>query len=165
MIEIKINAADIAKAIEQLTSAGANTAPLMHELAGIMHNAVEENFEQGGRPKWPKWTNATEEKRAGGKMLQDTGRLAASITPYADANSAMVGTNVIYASIHNFGGQTKAHKIVAKNGKHLKFGGTYRKSVNHPGSKIPQREFLRLEISDEEDLLDAVGDDLRKALS
>jgi phage gpG-like protein len=46
-----------------------------------------------------------DKKRAGGQILQDTGRLANSITPSSDADSATIGTNVIYAAIHQMGGK------------------------------------------------------------
>ena len=39
-----------------------------------------------------------------GRILQRRGELAASITSKYDENSAVVGTNKIYAAIHQFGG-------------------------------------------------------------
>jgi len=56
--------------------------------------------------------------------------------------------SVAYAAIHEFGGQTRPHKIVAKNGKALSFGGIFRHSVNHPGSKIPARSYIGSTIAD-----------------
>lgn len=38
------------------------------------------------------------------KILQDTGRLRASISYRASATEVQVGTNVVYAAIHQFGG-------------------------------------------------------------
>jgi phage gpG-like protein len=57
-----------------------------------------------------------------------------------------------YAAIHQFGGTTSAHTIMAKNRKALQFnvGGAtiYRKKVNHPGSKIPARPYMLLQDED-----------------
>lgn len=74
----------------------------------------------------------------------------------ADAFSvvASVGTNIRYAAIHEFGGQTKPHLIQAKNAAKLKFmgggGWVFRKEVNHPGSRMPERSFLRSALKDME---------------
>lgn len=82
--------------------------------------------------------------------LVDTGRLRASINGQVRGNAAYVGTNVEYARIHELGGRTKPHKIQAKKAKALRYtvsGQTYfRKSVNHPGSNIKEKAFLRTPI-------------------
>jgi phage gpG-like protein len=61
--------------------------------------------------------------------------------------TAIVGTNVEYAHIHEYGGQTRAHVIEARNAKCLHFfmdgKEMFLRRVNHPGSKMPERSFLR----------------------
>ena len=58
-----------------------------------------------------------------------------------------VGLSLIYAAIHEYGGVTRAHVIRPRNKKALAFqvGGQslVRKSVQHPGSKMPERSYLR----------------------
>jgi phage gpG-like protein len=80
----------------------------------------------------------------------------------AGGTFAVVGTNVVYARIHELGGQTSPHEIVAKNAKALAFvlgvsqaaGGVgpgqlvFRRRVHHPGSKMPERSFLRSALGD-----------------
>ncbi len=91
------------------------------------------------------------EKLSGQVLNVRTGRLRRSITSKITEGESgaigTVGTNVSYARIHEFGGTTRAHVIRARNAKSLKFskGGldVFRTSVNHPGSKIPERSFLR----------------------
>lgn len=82
--------------------------------------------------------------------LVDTGRLRSSINSYVQGNQAYVRTNVKYAKIHEFGGKTKPHKIKARRKKALRFtmnGQVYiRKSVNHPGSQIKEKAFMRTPI-------------------
>ncbi|MGA7887723.1 MAG: hypothetical protein WCA44_18460, partial [Acidobacteriaceae bacterium] len=60
-----------------------------------------------------------------------------------------------YAAIHEYGGQTRAHVIEAKNAKALAFqvGGQtiIRRRVQHPGSKMPERSFLRSSLRDSRD--------------
>jgi phage gpG-like protein len=95
-----------------------------------------------------------------------TGRLRRSINmrmlQEAGGTFAVVGTNVVYARIHELGGQTSPHEIVAKNAKALAFvlgvsqaaGGVgpgqlvFRRRVHHPGSKMPERSFLRSALGD-----------------
>lgn len=59
---------------------------------------------------------------------------------------------VVYARIHEFGGQTRPHLIVAVHARALHFfiGNQefFRKSVNHPGSKIPERSYLRSALAE-----------------
>ncbi len=58
-----------------------------------------------------------------------------------------VGLALIYGAIHEYGGVTRAHVIRARKAKALAFqmGGQtiIRKSVQHPGSKMPERSYLR----------------------
>lgn len=94
--------------------------------------------------------------RAKAKLNDDvlnvrTGRLIRSVHYVMggseDAPQAAIGTNVEYAGIHEFGGQTKAHVIEALNAKALMFqkdGRTiFATRVDHPGSRMPERSFLR----------------------
>lgn len=148
-IEVNIDDAQVKGVMQRVADAAGNAAPLMVRIAGVMHDAVEENFAQQGRPKWLGLKPGSVKRgRAPARILQDTGRLAASITPFSDSTQALVGTNVVYAAIHQFGGSTKPHVIRPKNKKALAFGGRVVKKVNHPGSKIDPRPFLALTPAD-----------------
>lgn len=104
MIEIKIDDAGIAAAFTRLSALVSDMSPAMCAIAGVLHDRTEQNFadESGPSGKWPA---VKDKKRAGGQILQDTGRLAASITASHDADSAAIGTNVVYAAIHQMGGK------------------------------------------------------------
>lgn len=132
MIEIKIdNLFVVQNQIERLGQGlDDNRYLLMRKLSETMRAAVNTNFRQGGRPKWLglKYRN--------GKPLVDSGRLRDSVVAYSDNDTALVGTNMVYAAIHNFGGMA----------------GRGRKA------KIPQREFLTLTDQDKQDLMDDVQD-------
>ncbi len=61
--------------------------------------------------------------------------------------------DVKYARIHEYGGQTAPHIILPKKASVLAFisgGGkqVFARKVNHPGSKIPERSFLRSSLRD-----------------
>jgi len=111
----------------------ANTKPLMQDIAGVMADAVEENFRKEGRPqKWADLKPATKERRRKknppkwpGKILQDTGNLAASISTRVTSDEATIGTIEKYAATHQFGDESRG---------------------------IPQREFLTLGEDDLEEI-------------
>lgn len=160
MIEARIEYRAVITALRNAAGDMADTRPLMRAVAGIMMRAVEDNFEQEGRPKWKDLASSTKLTRSKegkwpGKILQRSGRLAASIVRSSTSTQAQVGTNVVYAAIHNFGGRTKPHVIRAKNKRALAFGGIVVRQVNHPGSQIPARPFLRLTPRDLADIVDA----------
>lgn len=136
-IQFTIDSKELQNQLDQLAERCTQRQPLMRQIAGVMEAGVQDNFRAGGRPKWSP-------VRRGGLPLTLTGYLAGSISSLSDNDSAVVGTNVVYAGIHNFGGQTKPHVIRPKHKKALKFNGRFAKKVNHPGSKIPKREFLVL---------------------
>lgn len=102
-------------------------------------------------------------KLSGQVLKRKTGNLSRSINykmnTSGDTVSASVGSNAVYAAIHEFGGQTAAHAIHAKAGSVLAFqkGGSqmFAKSVNHPGSKMPQRSFLRSSLADKSESIRA----------
>jgi phage virion morphogenesis protein len=153
MINAKIDYKPVMDALNRAASAMRNTRPLMGAVAGIMAGAVEDNFAQQGRPKWQDLKASTKLSRAKqgtwpGKILQRSGGLAASIQQSFSASQAIVGTNKVYARIQNDGGRTKPHVIRPKYKRALSFGGIVVRSVNHPGSNIPARPFLRLTPGD-----------------
>ncbi|WP_158780715.1 phage virion morphogenesis protein [Pantoea sp. BAV 3049] len=133
---------DLQHWLDELENRVKRREPLMTRIAGIMMDAVDENFVQGGRPAWK------ELKYRDGKPLQLTGRLHNSIQPWSDNDRAVVGTNVVYARIHQMGGQTRPHVIRPRNKKALYFNGRFAGKVNHPGSKIDARPFLSLTDED-----------------
>jgi phage gpG-like protein len=66
-----------------------------------------------------------------------------------------IGTNVEYAAIHEYGGKTKPHVIFPKRAQALHFTmgekDIFAKSVNHPGSTMPVRSFLRTTLNEKKE--------------
>ena len=80
----------------------------------VMYKDVLTHFEREEGPdgKWERWKGGRSTrptKRGGSKMLQDTGRLRLSIQPSHSSESAVVGTNIEYAAIQNYGSSKKDH--------------------------------------------------------
>jgi phage virion morphogenesis protein len=129
MIEVRIdNISEVQNQLKRLEDGVENRSMLMRKLSETMHTAVKLNFRYAGRPKWLGL------KYRAGKPLTDTGRLKDSFSTMYDNDTALVGTNIIYAAIHNFGGQAGRNRKVT----------------------IPQREFLVLTNEDEQSLMDDV---------
>ncbi len=131
-IEIKIDNKELNQVLDKLFEKTSNLRPLMKNIAGIMADAVEENFKQEGQPdKWEELKKVTIKVRTKkgywpGKILQMRGELAASIATEYDESSATIGSNKEYAAIHQFGGQAGKNKKV----------------------KIPARPYLKLREKD-----------------
>ena len=115
-IEIKLDNKEVLTRLQELASRGENLRPLMKNIAGIMSTATEDNFKDEGRPeKWVDLSETTKKQRQKigkypGQILQVSGQLASSVSTAYDDNSAVIGSNLAYAAIHQLGGQTGKNK-------------------------------------------------------
>jgi phage gpG-like protein len=101
------------------------------------------------------------DKLSGGVLNTRTGALresiAASVTADADGVLASVGSegDVKYAAIQEYGGKTSAHEILPAKAKALAFvvdgAQHFARRVEHPGSLIPERSYLRSALEDMKD--------------
>ena len=112
-IVAKINDAQVKALMAKLITNSYRTEPAMRKIEGLMLDSVEQNFESEGRPRgWKPWADATRDARqdrgtASGKILNEHGAsgLNGSINGRHDNTSAIVGSNKVYARIHQKGGQ------------------------------------------------------------
>ena len=138
-IEIKIDNQEVSKRLLELAHKGENLRPLMKNIAGIFAYSTEENFANEGRPdKWLDLSEKTKKqrKKSGqwpGQILQVSGQLASSISTYYDDESAIIGSNLDYATIHQLGGQAGKNKSVS----------------------IPARPYLKLSEADFKEMLES----------
>ena len=141
-IEIKIDNKEVLTRLQELASRGENLRPLMKNIAGIMATATEDNFKDEGRPdKWIDLSETTKKQRQKigkypGQILQVSGQLASSVSTAYDDNSAVIGSNLAYAAIHQLGGQA---------GKNKK-------------TTIPARPYLKLTDNENIEILEAIED-------
>ncbi len=102
-----------------------------------------------------------DDKLSGAVLNTRTGALknsiAASISADADGVVASVGSegDVKYAAIQEYGGKTSAHEILPVKAQALAFvvGGArhFARRVEHPGSLIPERSYLRSSLDEMRD--------------
>ncbi len=138
MFRVAVSTKEIDGLAIRLARRSDDMSEAMTEIAGIMLDAVEENFEQEGRPeKWLELAEVTkddrEEKGFGREhpILQRTGNLAASVQADSSDREAVVSTNLRYAALQHFGGEAGRGKKV----------------------KIPPRPFLVLAPEDEDEIV------------
>lgn len=136
-IEIEFDNKEVHEKLLNLAKRTENLRPLMKNIAGILASSTEDNFREEGRPdKWVDLAESTKKKRAKqrkwpGQILQVEGKLAASVNTQYDDDSAVIGSNLDYARIHQLGG-------AAGKGK----------KVN-----IPARPYLKLTDNDIQEIL------------
>jgi phage virion morphogenesis protein len=139
-VEIKIDNREVEQALLDVAKRCEDMKPLMRNIAGIMADSTEQNFANEGRPdKWQELSEKTIKKRKKtghwpGKILQVEGQLAASISTQYDRESAVIGSNLAYARIHQLGGQAGKNKSV----------------------EIPARPYLNLSESEFEEIIYSV---------
>ena len=91
----------------------------------------------------------------GSGALRDS--IAASVTADSDGVLASVGSeaDVKYAAIQEYGGKTSAHEILPVKDDVLAFvagdGQHFARRIEHPGSVIPERSYLRSSLEDMKD--------------
>ena len=157
-IKMKIDDRQINELLRRLRRKMGDLTPVMEEIGELIVSSVQENFNRGGRysepgswrggnKKWKKLAPSTirERERQGywpGQILVRTGRLKNSIFYEAGKDHVTVGTNVVYAAIHQFGG----------------------KAGRKHAAKIPARPFLVVQDEDLEEIKEIILDYI-KALS
>lgn len=123
-IELNVDDREVSQLFRQIKNRVSDMTPLMNIIGETIRSSVVYNFEVGGRPeKWPESNRAILQD---GQTLVDTGRLRTSINYQAGRDRVEVGTNVVYAAIHQFG-----------------------------QGRIPKREFLLVQNEDLEEIREA----------
>ncbi|MCV4713510.1 phage virion morphogenesis protein, partial [Escherichia coli] len=109
LVSITINDKSLRRSLRALDLAATDLEPAMRRIAGTLLAETQFNFLDEGRPGWMP-SLAAEERD--GQTLQDTGRLMGSVSTDHDDRQAVVGTNVVYVAIHQFGGKTWRNESV-----------------------------------------------------
>lgn len=76
---------------------------------------IEEERTSPDGSVWPEWSPAYKETRHGGQsLLQSEGNLVDSIQADVDGATAIWGSNLVYAALHNFGGEPVGIDVPAR---------------------------------------------------
>lgn len=127
-------------------------APMWRDMGLSLVASTQRRFETGMAPDGSPWPPSIRALFEGGKTLVKSARLMQSIAFELLPNGVMVGTNVLYAAIHQLGGV-----IRGLTGK-LRFRLANGRFVTVDKVTIPARPFLGLDDEDGEELI-AIADD------
>lgn len=123
MLEISLDTSQLEHGLSQLLKNATNTRPMMRAISTEMVSLTEDNFESEswGGEKWKQSKRAAN----GGKTLQLTGQLAASISTKVGNDFAQIGSNKKYAAIHHLGGQAgRGRKVTIPARPYLPINGS-----------------------------------------
>lgn len=134
---LKLDDEKVRRVLQRLAENAADLTPAMQSIAFLGENQAREAFATETAPDGTPWKASRRKLEIGGKTLTDSGRLGDSLTSDYDADSAVWGSNLIYAAIHQNGGVIKA-----KNAKSLAFTGSDGFLVLVKQVTIPKRAFL-----------------------
>ena len=111
MLEISLDTSQLDRGLSQLLRNATDLRPMMRAIATEMTSLTEDNFETeswGGQ----RWKRSIRANSAGGKTLQKSGQLAASISTKVGNDFARIGSNKKYAAIHHMGGNAgRGHSL------------------------------------------------------
>lgn len=121
---------------------------MFDEIGAMLAASAQRRFEQEEDPEGNPWPDSLRKLLEGGTTLRDKGRLVGSLTHEPSDEGVAVGTNVIYAAIHQLGGT-----IRAKTSKGLRWrspgnGGW----VTKQEVTMPRRAFLGVDEDDEDEI-------------
>jgi phage virion morphogenesis protein len=116
--------------------------------------STQDRFEKESDPEGNPWPESLRKKLMGGRTLTESSRLVSSITHEATDDMVAVGTNVIYAAIHQTGGTIKAKTPTGLRFRAPGNGGW----VTKQSVEMPQRAFLGLDDEDEKMIEEEAAD-------
>ncbi|MGD9767967.1 MAG: phage virion morphogenesis protein [Pseudolabrys sp.] len=145
-----------------------NPRGLFENIGASLVTSTQRRFETGKGPDGSPWPPSLRVLAHGGKTLVLSARLLQSITYQASATMVEVGTNVVYAAIHQLGGmirqaarQASVHfKTDKRSGKRLQGFRKASKAEEHRSVnigprvvKMPRRPFVGLDDDDQREIV------------
>ena len=131
---------------------------IMDDFGSYMATEIDSRFESEKAPDGAPWEESYRAKEEGGQTLSDSGILRQSIAYEHSADRLEIGSAMVYAAIHQFGGEIKPVKA-----KKLAFsvGGSF---IMTDSVTIPTRPYLGFTENDEAELVDIIHDHWKEAL-
>jgi len=159
-IRIDVDAKALQGGLKALRDAGGDMRDTWDAIGRRWVDLTRERFETGTAPDGTTWKPSARAKRDSGQTLVDTRRLQDSITHEPDDRGVTIGTNTIYAAIHQFGGT-----IVPKTKKALRFFIPGAGWITTRKVTMPPRPFLGANDGDLEEFAAILSNRLRRAVA
>ena len=138
-VSIKVSKGDLKRIDLRLNQIGRiNPYDLLETLGAVVESQtrrrLSEDKESPDGSPWPGWSSSyAATRRTGQKLLESEGGLIDSIESYVTGNSVKIGSNLVYAAIHQSGGEDV-------------------------GMAIPARPYLGLSSDDQDEIAEIVED-------
>lgn len=160
-LTVRLEATQAAAQLRRAADAWGEPGPILRAIGTGLVTNVSRRFRTGMDPfgnPWPELNAAYEAGKRNQFILQESGRLVESINRDVVGHELAVGSNVVYAAIHQFGGT-----IRAKRGPYLVFriGG---QTIKAREVFIPARPYLGIGDEDEDTILDVAEVQLARAM-
>ncbi len=154
-ISVTIVDKEVQRAFEQLVGLMQHTRPVMAAIGVGLVGSTHMRFITQTDPDGVAWRSLNPEyakTKRNTRILTESGRLRNSINSRPSDHSVLVGTNTIYAAVHQFGAVIKP-----KNASHLFFriGGNL---IVKDSVTLPARPFLGISDQDEAMVSETVFD-------
>ena len=104
-LSVKIESIQMEAMLNELAGRMDDLTPVMQTIGEIIVEQADTAFETGVAPGGTAWPASGRAQATGGQTLIDTAVLRNSINVLATDNQVEVGTNVLYAAIHQLGGK------------------------------------------------------------
>ena len=153
------------EALTRIAAIGREPQPVLAAAALPLEDNVRNRIETGTDPKGVKWSDYAPlnplyaQDKTGPGILKESGELQRTIESSVSGRTIIIGSPLLYSTIHQFGGV-----IRAKNAPALFFvmggHGFKRKSVT-----IPARPYLGFSTQDREVLVTHLSEFFRKAVA
>lgn len=154
-IHIDIDDRQVRQMLQRLIAFGNRPADAMEDIAIYGEASTRQRFVDQAGPDGQAWPPSQRVQEHGGKTLIQDRHLLDSIVSNSGADFAEWGSDVIYAAIHQFGGE-----IVPKSAESLFFrlpDGTGRRVKK---VTIPERPYLGFNDDDEVNVIDIINNNL-----
>ena len=138
----------LSAALARMNALGQRPREIWEKIGNYGANSTKIRFARGRDPERKPWLPSIRVKTQGGQTLVLKAHLMRSISHTADNSGAAWGTNVKYASTHQFGAVIKAKSAGALRFKIPGAGFVTVKAV-----KIPARRFLGVNADDGREML------------
>lgn len=143
-----------AEGMAMMSDRAADLSPLMANIGMLLEGSARDRIESTNvAPDGVAWPKSMRAEEKGGKTLFDSGLLAASLTNQPSANQVEIGSNRIYAGVHQLG-----MTILPKAGSVLTFTLANGTTVSVASVTIPARPYLGISDDDEVEINALVAD-------
>ena len=173
-VTVSVNASEVVVGLGELRAGVANTATMLRIIGELMRASIARTFREEGSPAgaWPQLAESTLEKKqyvADHKLLIMSGRLYSSIGYVVQDNTLTIGTNVVYAAVHQYGSKDRlggsigsqariaGREVIVKKHLSRRFTGIAHMVPEHERfQNIPSRPYLVFRPEDPQRIVNGI---------